>query len=125
MDATGTIYVVWEDCSFRTSCNTNDLVMSTSADGSTWSSPDRIPIDPTTSTVNHFIPGIGVDPATAGANAHITIVYYYYPNKSCTNTTCQLDVGFTTSVDGGATWTAGVKIAGPMKVGWLPNSDNG
>jgi hypothetical protein len=36
-----------------------------------------------------------------------------------------LDVGFTTSIDGGATWTAGAKIAGPMKVGWLPNSDNG
>jgi hypothetical protein len=36
-----------------------------------------------------------------------------------------LDVGFTTSVDGGNTWTAGKKIAGPMNVGWLPVSDNG
>ncbi len=40
----------------------------------------RIPIDATTSTVDHFIPGIGVDPTTSGANAHLTIVYYYYPN---------------------------------------------
>jgi hypothetical protein len=36
-----------------------------------------------------------------------------------------LDVGFTTSTDGGATWTAGKKIGGPMSVSWLPNSDNG
>ena len=29
------------------------------------------------------------------------------------------------SSDGGATWTAGAKIAGPMKLAWLPVSDNG
>ena len=32
---------------------------------------------------------------------------------------------FTESTDGGATWTAGKKIAGPMNVGWLPVSDAG
>src|SRR4029077_6382976 len=79
----------------------------------------------TTSTVDHFIAGIGADPATSGATAHLTVVYYYYPTASCTASTCQLDVGFTTSTDGGATWTAGTKIAGPMKLAWLPNSDNG
>ena len=34
-------------------------------------------------------------------------------------------MGFVTSTDGGATWTAGTKIAGPMKLAWLPVSDNG
>jgi hypothetical protein len=34
-------------------------------------------------------------------------------------------VGFVTSTDGGATWTAGVKLAGPMKLAWLPVSDQG
>ena len=125
IDGAGKVFVVWSDCRFRTGCASNDIVMSSSSDGKTWSAVARIPIDATTSTDDHFIPGIGVDPATSGANAHITIVYYYYPNKSCTTTTCQLDVGFTTSVDGGNTWTAGVKIAGPMQVGWLPVSDNG
>ena len=99
--------------------------MSSSTDGKTWSAVARIPIDATTSTVDHFLPGIGVDPTTSGANAHLTIVYYYYPTAKCTTSTCKLDVGFTTSTDGGATWTAGVKIAGPMNVGWLPVSDNG
>src|SRR6202011_3857144 len=97
----------------------------TSTDGKTWSAVTRIPIDATTSTVDHFIPGIGVDPATSGSTAHITVVYYYYPTANCTASSCQLDVGFVTSSDGGATWTAGKKIAGPMKLAWLPVSDNG
>ena len=125
IDGAGKVFVVWSDCRFRTSCQENDIVMSSSSDGKTWSAVSRIPIDLTSSTVDHFIPGIGVDPTTSGANAHITIVYYYYPVSNCTSSTCQLDVGFTTSVDGGATWTAGAKIAGPMNVGWLPVSDNG
>lgn len=125
IDGAGNVYVVWSDCRFRTNCSSNDIVMSKSANGTTWSTVSRIPIDATTSTVDHFIPGIGVDPATAGASAHITIVYYYYPNAKCTASTCQLSVGFTTSTDGGTTWTAGTKIAGPMNVGWLPVSDNG
>ena len=125
IDGAGKVFVVWADCRFRTNCAENDIVMKTSTDGKTWSAVTRIPIDATTSTVDHFIPGIGVDPTTSGSNAHLTIVYYYYPNTSCTKSTCQLDVGFTTSTDGGATWTAGKKIAGPMNVGWLPVSDNG
>ncbi len=125
IDGAGNVFVVWADCRFRSKCASNDIVMSSSSNGTTWSTVTRIPIDPTTSTVDHFLPGIGVDPATSGNTAHLTIVYYYYPNAKCTISTCQLDVGFTTSSDGGATWTAGAKIAGPMNVGWLPVSDNG
>jgi len=125
IDGAGNVYVVWSDCRFRSRCAENDIVMSTSADGKTWSPVSRIPIDATTSTVDHFIPGIGADPTTSGTSAHLTIVYYYYPNTSCTKSTCQLDVGFTTSTDGGVTWTAGKKITGPMNLSWLPNSDNG
>jgi hypothetical protein len=125
IDGAGNVYVVWSDCRFRKNCAENDIVMSTSADGKTWSAVTRIPIDPTTSTVDHFLPGIGVDPTTSGSTAHVTIVYYYYPVSNCSSTTCQLEVGFTTSTDGGATWTAGVKLAGPMKLAWLPVSDDG
>jgi hypothetical protein len=125
IDGAGNVYVVWADCRFRTNCSSNDIVMSTSANGTTWTSVARIPIDATTSTVDHFLPGIGVDPTTSGASAHLTIVYYYYPQSNCTLSTCELDVGFTTSTDGGTTWTAGSQIAGPMRVGWLPVSDNG
>jgi hypothetical protein len=124
IDKAGKVYLVWDDCRFRAGCTSNDIVMSTSTDGNTWSAPVRIPIDAVNSTVDHFIPGIGVDPATSGATAHLTIAYYYYPVSNCGNS-CQLFVGFTTSTDGGQTWTAGKKIAGPMQLSWLPVSDNG
>jgi hypothetical protein len=125
IDGAGKVFVVWSDCRFRKNCASNDVVMSSSSDGVTWSAVTRIPIDPTTSTVDHFIPGIGADTNTSGSTGHLTIVYYYYPTASCSTNTCQLEVGFVTSSDGGATWTAGAKIAGPMKLTWLPNSDNG
>jgi hypothetical protein len=124
IDGAGKIYVVWPDCSFRSGCGTDDIVLSTSTDGKTWTSPARIPIDPTTSTVDHFIPGLGVDLATSGKKAHLALTYYYYPVASCNNS-CELEVGFTTSQNGGKTWTAGKKLAGPMQLSWLPQSQNG
>ena len=125
IDGAGNVYVVWHDCRFRSGCAENDIVMSTSADGKTWTSPARIPIDPTNSTVDHFIPGIGVNSATSGKTAQMTIVYYFYPVSNCNASTCQLEVGFTTSQDGGQTWTQGVELAGPMSLSWLPVSDLG
>src|SRR5579871_2890076 len=73
IDGGGNVFVAWSDCRFRKNCAENDIVVSSSADGKTWSPVARIPIDATTSTVDHFLPGIGADPATSGANAHLTI----------------------------------------------------
>jgi hypothetical protein len=125
IDGAGTVWVVWEDCRFRSKCSTNDLVYSTSSDGVTWSTVTRIPIDPTTSTVDHFIPGIGIDPATSGATAHVAIHYYYYPKTSCTQSTCRLFVGYVSSHNGGTTWNAAVQLTSAMQLTWLPNSQNG
>jgi hypothetical protein len=124
IDGAGKIYVVWPDCSFRSGCGTDDIVLSTSTNGTSWTTPVRIPIDPIKSTVDHFIPGIGVDLATSGKTAHLALTYYYYPIASCNNS-CQLNVGFTISTNGGKTWTRGKKLAGPMQLSWLPNSQNG
>jgi BNR repeat-like domain len=124
IDGAGKVYVVWFDCRFRSNCSSNDIVMSTSTDGKTWSPVSRIPIDSLKSTVDHFLPGIGADPATSGKTAHLTVVYYYYPVSACGNS-CQLDVGFVTSQNGGKTWTKGKQLAGPMKLTWLPLSDAG
>jgi len=125
IDKSGKIYIVWSDCSFRKNCDTNDLVMVTSTNGTKWTKAARIPIDPLTSTVDHFIPGLAVDRATSGKTAHLAATYYYYPKANCDDSTCQIHVGFTTSEDGGKTWTAGKNLAGPMKISWLPNSQNG
>jgi len=125
VDGGGTIWVVWEDCRFRTNCSTNDLVYSKSSDGSHWSAVTRIPIDPVTSTLDHFIPGIGIDPATSGANAHVAVHFYAYSKSNCSTSTCQLFVGYISSPNGGTSWHPPVKLVGPMKMSSLPNSQNG
>lgn len=125
MDAAGKVYLVWQDCRYRTSCASNDLVMSTSLDGVSWTPVSRVPIDPVSSSVDHFLPGIGVAPGTSGGSARLGITYFYYPASACSSATCILDVGFISSLDGGATWTAPVAVAGGMSVTWLPNTQNG
>ena len=125
VDGAGTVWVVWEDCRFRSGCATNDLVYSTSTDGMSWSTVARIPIDETSSAVDHFIPGIGIDPATSGTGAHVALHYYYYSQSNCTVSTCQLLVGFISSANGGSSWNAPVALTGPMLLSWLPNSQNG
>jgi hypothetical protein len=124
IDGGGTIYMVWPDCRFRSGCSTDDLVLTTSTNGTTWTKVARIPIDPISSTVDHFIPGIGIDRATSGKTAHLAVTYYYYPVASCNNS-CRLYVGYTTSENGGKTWTKGKELAGPMELSWLPETQNG
>jgi BNR repeat protein len=125
IDAAGTVYVAWSDCRFRSSCTANDIVFATSTDGATWSSPARVPIADTSTTANYFVPGIGVDASTAGSAARIGLTYFYYPDASCTATTCQLDVGYISSTDGGATWSTATQLAGPMPISWYPNTSDG
>ena len=126
VDGAGNVWVVWEDCRFRSNCSTNDLVYSTSPDGVNWGPVTRIPIDDVSTSVDHFIPGIGIDAATSGANAHVGLHYYYYSNSNCTVSTCQLFVGYISSANGGSSWNAPNPLtAAPMQLGWLPNSQNG
>ena len=125
MDAAGRIYVAWEDCRFRTNCYTNDIVYSSSADGVSWSSPARVPIDSVSSMVDHFDPGFGIQPGTSGSSANIGLTFYFFSNVNCSTSTCQLGVAFVSSANGGASWNSAVTLAGPMKVSWLPQSQNG
>jgi hypothetical protein len=125
MDAAGTAYVVWQDCRFRSGCAANDIVMSKSTSETTWGPVSRMPIDATSSTVDHFIPGIGVDRSTSGASARIGLTYYYYPTAACSSSTCQLNVGYVSSTNGGASWGAPTQVAGPMTLSWLANTSQG
>jgi hypothetical protein len=119
------VYVVWQDCRFRTSCATNDIVLSTSKNGTTWSAVTRVPIDPTTSSADHFIPGLAVDKTTSGSSARLALTYYFYPNANCSSSTCELDVGFIDSVNGGASWSAPTQLAGPMSLSWIAATSQG
>jgi len=125
MDAAGTAYVVWQDCRFRSGCASNDIVMSKSTSETTWGPVTRVPIDATSSTVDHFIPGLGVDRSTSGASARVGLAYYYYPTAACTAATCQLNVGYVSSTNGGASWSAATNVTGPMSVSWLANTSQG
>jgi hypothetical protein len=121
----GRVYVAWQDCRFRSGCPGNDIVYSTSMDGLTWTAVTRIPIDPVNSGADHFLPGIAVDKNTSGTSTHLAVGYYYFPVSACTTSTCDLTVGFVSSLDGGATWTTGRPVTGPMKVGWIANTNQG
>jgi hypothetical protein len=125
VDGAGTVYVTWADCRFRTGCTSNDIVLAKSTGPGTWAAPVRVPIDAVTSSVDHFTPGVAVGPGTSGTSARIGLTYYYYPNASCSSSTCKLDAGFISSVNGGATWSAPAQIAGPMSLSWLPSTSEG
>jgi hypothetical protein len=120
MDRAGRIYVSWPDCRFRASCSSNDMVLTTSADGVGWTRVARIPIDPVTSAVDHLGGGLGVDPSTAGGQARLGLFYDFYPRASCTVATCRMYVGFVSSADGGARWSAPQVLAGPWRLRQLP-----
>jgi hypothetical protein len=130
IDREGRIYVVWKDCRFEPLCfvdrdfSTNDLVVSTSDDGVSWSPVRRIPLDPIASNVDHFVPGIDVDPFSAGSDARLALTYYFLKPADCTHShdpaaSCELYVGFVSSTDGGQTWSVPEVLAGPMRLNWL------
>ncbi len=124
IDAAGKVYVMWPDCRFRSGCASNDIVYSTSTSGTKWSAVKRVPIDATSSTVDHFIQGAAIAPGTKGAKAHIALVYYYYPVSNCNNS-CSLYAGFIQSSTSGKTWTTAEELAGPMELTWLPETYSG
>jgi hypothetical protein len=124
VDGAGTVYVAWQDCRFRTGCKSNDIVFSSSTDGKTWAAVSRVPTDPTTSTIDHFIPGLAVDPNTSGSTAHLAVTFYFFPVSSC-GSNCKLMVGFSSSQDGGKTWSKALKLAGPMRTSWIANTSQG
>jgi hypothetical protein len=125
IDSAGTAYVAWPDCRFRSGCTSNDIVLSKSTSETTWAAPTRVPIDAVSSSVDHFTPGIGIDASRAGSLARIALTYYYYPTANCSSATCQLDVGYVSSTNGGASWSAPIPLAGPMTLSWLPDTSQG
>jgi BNR repeat-like domain len=124
IDAAGRVYVVWQDCRFRKGCKVNDLVMTTSTDGVTWTPVTRIPIDFLNSGVDHFIPGLGVDPSST--TGRLALTYYFYRSSRCSRKNpCQLEVGHLQSSDGGVSWSSPTDVAGPFAVTWVADTTQG
>ncbi len=127
IDKAGRVYVVWTDCRTENFCNSgnNDLLLITSDDGVHWTLPKRIPANTVGRGVDILIPGLAVDRSTSGNSAHLGLAYYSFPSINCTPSTCQLNVGFISSTNGGKSWSAPVQLAGPMTLTWLPLTTQG
>jgi hypothetical protein len=105
----GAVYVAWPDCSRSASCSTNGLLVARSADGLTWSTPVRVP----TGAADAVLPGIAADPA---AGRRIALAYYRVRNGA-------LDVFFTSSRNGGSTWTKPQRLnSRSIPFGWLASA---
>jgi hypothetical protein len=124
IDGAGNVYVVWQDCRFRKGCGSNDIVISSSSNGTTWTAPARVPIDSTTSGVDHFIPGLGVDRGTSGAAARLGLTYYGYASARCGHK-CGLQVGYVQSNDAGAHWGSAVQVVPPFSISLVPDTTQG
>jgi hypothetical protein len=123
IDSAGTIFMAWHDCRFRSGCAVNDIVVSSSRDGIVWTPPSRIPVDAVGSGTDHFITGLGADPAAVG---RLGIVYGFFEPGSCARGACRLEMGFASSVNGGVTWSPQQRLdAQSMSLDWLSKTTGG
>jgi len=121
----GTIYVVWGDCRFREECGANDAVLSSSPDGVRWSAPKPVPIESVSSDAQVFVPGLAVDPATAGARTRLAVAYYTL-DWDCVAPCGGVDAGLIESADGGRTWGPPQRLtAETMKLDWIALTGTG
>ncbi len=125
IDAAGRVYVAWQDCRFELSCSANDIVISSSADGATWSSPARVPIETAGSNVDHFIPGLAVDPSSSGFTTRLALTYYTIPTPRAPKRPASWtsDISRVPTVE--PPEAAAGSWGGPMQLSWLPSTNQG
>jgi hypothetical protein len=111
VDAAGTVYAAWADCSPRQACRTNDLVVTRSSDGVSWNTPERVEAG---SGGDRLFPALGADEAVPG---RIAITYYV-------RTRDRLGVRVATSADGDRTWSRPTRLdAEPVRLRWLADAN--
>jgi hypothetical protein len=110
---TGTLYAVWQDADFSGGAF-DEVAFASSADGgATWTVPKRIS---TPTGRPAFTPQIAVN--SAGT---VGVTYYDFRNLAAGNTsTLPTDYWFTSSADGGRTWSTGSHVAGPFDMLFAP-----
>jgi hypothetical protein len=124
INADGNVYVAWQDSRFEAG-TANDIVLSTSTDGAAWSPVTRIPIDAVGSNVDHFIPGLAVSRDSSGAGTQLALTYYFDTNPACTGTGCEIQAGFVSSTNNGASWSTPQQLSPPMQLAWLAPTTQG
>jgi hypothetical protein len=124
VDGAGSVYVAWSDCRFRRGCRANDLVLARST-ASGWSRPRRVPVANAGTNPDHVIPGIAIDPTSAGTRARIALTFYTLRAAGCGTARCRLDVRLATSATAGARWTIRRLDTRAMHLTWLPRTSSG
>lgn len=110
--ADGAVYVAWADCARRPGCGANDIVLTRSRDGLTWTRTARIP----TGAPDAELPGLGADPARPGRLA----LAYYRARAG------RLDVSFVSSSNGGARWTRPIRLdSRSISLRWIVPTSQG
>jgi hypothetical protein len=62
VDPTGRVWATWHDCRFSPGCVDNSVVVTTSADGVSWTPPSQV-----TTGRNAMVPAIGIHPSSGRA----------------------------------------------------------
>jgi hypothetical protein len=131
-DRGGKLYLVWSDGRFREG-NANDVVLSTSTDGSKWSEPVRIPLPIRAAGVdlNYVLPAIAVAPRSSGRSAKLAVAVYSVRLRNGCATFIpgcakQVEAWLVQSNTGGKTWRAPKLLsAEPMPLLWLADTTRG
>jgi hypothetical protein len=111
----GVVFAAWPTCFLRPSCGGNDIVLSSSSDGVTWSPIRAI----TTGPGDHVLPGLGVDPNSSGSSTRLGIAFYSTAGGPTCLEDCPVDVNYISSTDAGATWSSPKAIDHlAARVGW-------
>jgi photosystem II stability/assembly factor-like uncharacterized protein len=110
VDAAGTIYAAWSDCAPRSGCRANDILLSHSTDGISWTKPRRVA---TGSGGDRLFPALAADET---APKRIAVTYD-------ARTGTRLGIRIAVSDDGGDTWRRPVRLdAEPMDFSWLADA---
>jgi hypothetical protein len=110
VDRRGRLLLAWSDCRFRTGCSGNDIVLSTSTDGDSWSGPARV----TTGSASYVTVGLAADTASNG----IVVSSQAAPNGAPGT------LGVAAAVSrNGTTWSPTRRLdARTMRLSWLPTT---
>jgi hypothetical protein len=102
----GAVYDVWDDTRFRTD-GKNDVVISKSGDeGTTWSVPTRVSPGPTGDKVNHYNAAVSV-----GTDGNVHVMWRQRDETAAAPLFSDvIDTYYSESGDGGATWSAPLKV---------------
>jgi hypothetical protein len=109
--STGKMYVVWQDTRFNPS-GLNDIVLSTSANGQTWTAPQVV--NPRVAGLDRFTPAV----AAAGGTVSIT-----YRTRAANGTAPTVTEDFIASTDGGKTFGYEHQVGPPTVLQYAAVSD--